>query len=106
MLSFLPSPLRRNLIFLFALVPLLLVSCVTAPVQEMSDARQAIEAAEDVNADTLAPRAMEQARSMLRSAEQRLADKSYKEAQQDAEQARQAAIQARERALEIRQQQP
>ncbi len=106
MLTALLRIFRRNLIPLFAVFSLLLVSCVTAPVQEMSDARQAIEAAEAAEADRYAPRTMEQARSRLRSAEESLDSKSFKEAQRDAELARQAAIEAREQAIEAKLKQP
>lgn len=101
---------RRHVIWFlflpFALVLSLLAGCVTAPVQEMSDARQAIEAAQAAGADDLVPATMQQARNLLHQAESGLDSGSYREAQQAAERARQAAIIARERALQLRGDQP
>ncbi len=51
---------------------LLLAGCATAPVQEMSDARQAIQAAEEAGAAEYAPEALQDARRLLTSAERKL----------------------------------
>ena len=57
---------------------LVLVGCVTAPpVQEMSDARQAINAAEAANAERLAPESLRDARRFLAEAEQQLQQQAY-----------------------------
>jgi Domain of unknown function (DUF4398) len=60
------------------LLALALVACVTAPpVQEMSDARQAISAAEQANAARLAPESLRDARRFLAEAEQQLQQEAY-----------------------------
>ncbi len=57
---------------------LVLVGCVTAPpVQEMSDARQAIIAAEAANAERLAPESLRDARRFLAEAEEQLQQQAY-----------------------------
>ncbi|MEO8464267.1 MAG: DUF4398 domain-containing protein [Gammaproteobacteria bacterium] len=57
---------------------LVLAGCVTAPpVQEMSDARQAIKAAEVANAARLAPEALSDARRFLADAEQQIQQQAY-----------------------------
>lgn len=98
-----PRFLRNALVSILLLLVTMLAGCVSAPVQEMSDARQAIAAAETAGADSLSPRALEQAKKLLRQAETGLESGAYKDAQRDAELAKQAAIEARERALELKQ---
>ena len=57
---------------------LLLTGCVTAPpVQEMSDARQAINAAEQANAGRVAPESLRDARRFLAEAEQQIQEQAY-----------------------------
>ena len=87
---------------LFSAFVLLLASCATAPVQEMSDARQSIEDAVAAGAEQHAPRALARARELLRQAELQLEEGAYKAARADAERAKEAAIEAREFALEAR----
>ncbi len=86
-----------KLIF-FPLVLLALAACVTAPVQEMSDARQAIYSAEAVGAAQRSPDALLAAQRLLREAQTRLEAGAYDEARQYALNARDEAIKARERA--------
>lgn len=63
---------------LFTLTALALAGCVTAPpVQEMSDARQAINAAEAADAARLAPDSLGDARRFLAEAEQQLQEEAY-----------------------------
>lgn len=73
---------------------LMLAACASAPVQEMSDARQAIQAAEEAGAAELAPEALSEARRLLSSAEQKLQDRAYSGARHDAREARRRAADA------------
>ena len=67
--------------------------CVTSPpVQEMSDARQAIAAAKDAGAEQAAAEDLRMAEAFLDSAQRKLSEKAYAQARRD-------AIQAKERAL-------
>ncbi len=77
----------------------ILSACVSAPVQEMSDARQALIAAESVNASEDAPTLYQLAKDQIGLAEQALHNNQYTLAKKNAEMARQNAIQARELAL-------
>lgn len=73
----------------------LVTACATAPVQEMSNARQALDAAKSVGADQHAPSSYQQAETLLKKAEQDLADHDYTGARENADAARDAAIKAR-----------
>jgi len=77
---------------------LALTACVTAPVQEMSDARQAIHSAEASGAVQRSPDALLAAQRLLREAQERLEAGAYGEARLYALDARDAAIRAREQA--------
>lgn len=79
---------------------LLLAGCASAPVQEMSDARQAIEAAEHVDARANAPEFYFQAKEHLKAAEFALQTRDYGVAREEATLAKTTAIKARETALE------
>ena len=68
-------------------------ACAGAPVQEMSDARQAIRAARAAGAAERAPDALRSAEQLLATAEHELKDGDYREA-------RRAATAARARAGE------
>ena len=77
------------------LLTLAIASCaVGPPVQEMSDARQAIAAAEESNAATLAPDVLNEARQLLEAAESQLRDRNYGLAQDSAAMARDRAVEA------------
>ena len=76
----------------------LLAACVSAPVQEMSDARQAIQAAEEAGAAALAPDALRDAKQLLTSAERKLQRQAYASARQDARESRRKAAEALEAA--------
>lgn len=78
-------------------VALLLVACVSAPVQEMSDARQAIRAAREAGAATHSSAKFNDASEALEKAENKLEVGSYFEAKRYAIDARKKAIQALER---------
>ena len=73
----------------------MLVACETAPpVQEMSDARQAISIAKEAGAGTVAPEELEQAEKLLVDAQRNLADRAYTQAKRNATQAKQKALEA------------
>jgi hypothetical protein len=69
--------------------------CAGAPVQEMSNARQAVRAANNAGADASAPELMSEARKMLKSAETNLRHGEYRAARDEAELARSKAVEAR-----------
>ena len=71
-------------------------ACVTAPVQEMSDARQAIHAAVEAGADRLAPDDLAAARRYLEDAERKLEVRSFASARSDALLAKTKAVAALE----------
>lgn len=93
-----PSILKRSLPSIFLSVILALAACVSAPVQEMSDARQAIQAAYAAGADQLASDTFASARSFLEQAEQQLESGHYRDARRNAREAREQAVLAREMA--------
>lgn len=69
--------------------------CAGAPVQEMSNARQAIKAARDATGpSTAAPPSLIEAESLLNSAEDNLQKRAYKQARRDAIAARGKAAEA------------
>ncbi len=72
-----------------------LAACETAPpVQEMSDARQAITAAKEAGAADLAAFHLRAAENYLASAEQKLGERAYNQARHDAKQAKMKALDA------------
>ncbi len=81
---------------LIAVALLALAGCVATapPVQEMSDARQAVAAARDAGADKLAPQIYRRSISLLRSAEGTLERRRFKQARDQALAARRLAIEA------------
>jgi len=81
------------------LFSVVLAACASAPVQEMSDARQAIQAAEAAGAPARVPEDYARAREFLRSAEDALRRRNYELAREEARQAKAAAMRARSRAL-------
>jgi len=84
-----------------AVAILALAACATAPpVQEMSDARQAIRAAEAVGAAQRSPDQLLAAHNLLRKAQMRLEAGDYDVARRHALDARQEAIKARETAAQ------
>ena len=87
----------------FILVLAVMAGCATAPTQEMSDARQAVQAARDAGAKLHTPLAMESAEHDLSQAEHELRGRNYKIARNDALSAKQGAIKARNMALAISQ---
>ncbi|HXH03081.1 MAG TPA: DUF4398 domain-containing protein [Candidatus Competibacteraceae bacterium] len=79
---------------------LLAVGCAAVPpVQEMSDARQAIRSAEEAGAEQHAPAPLRQARQLLATAQEQLQRGAYSQARDAARDAYSAAVQAREQAV-------
>ena len=77
------------------LLTVFVLGCATSPpVQEMSDARQAIAAAEDANALTLASIPLEDARRYLSQAETQIRNRSFSLARTNAIRAKNSAVDA------------
>ena len=76
------------------------LACRSAPVQEMSEARQAIDAARAAGAVQYANPELEQALTSLKTAEEMLNDRRFRDARRSARQARDEAIVARQAAQE------
>lgn len=93
--------MRPFLLSLLAALSVFAVGCAMVPAQEMSDARQAIQAAEAAGADTYAPRALDHARALLEQAQAELAVQDYAAARRSAQESKDAAIQAREAADDV-----
>lgn len=94
-------PLKKITVTLLAISAYALGACVTAPpVQEMSDARQAIQAAEAVGASAKAPERFIQAQESIEQAESALQSGDYRKAREQAVRAKHNALEARTRALE------
>ena len=71
-------------------------ACATAPVQEMSDARQAIQVAKSVGVDEDTQSNLMQAKKLLKKAEHALHTGEYKEARVNALAAKHEALQAQQ----------
>ena len=92
-------PILRINVDIFRTVLLLLLflfaACETAPpVQEMSDARQAIAVAKEAGAAELAAFHLKAAEKYLASAEKKLNERAYNQARRDAKQAKMKALDA------------
>jgi 3-deoxy-D-manno-octulosonic-acid transferase len=79
---------------LLACLLLTLAACAGAPVQEMSDARQAIRAAQAAGAVERAPDQLGRAQSLIDEAQRQLQRHEYGEAQRNALEAREEAVKA------------
>jgi hypothetical protein len=90
------SRVRIALVLLLCSMTLCLIGCASAPVQEMSNARQAIAAADDAGASATAGTLMSEARALMTSAEDKLQRHNYLGARMDATNARLKAVQALE----------
>lgn len=89
----------RTLFFVWSVL-LALSGCATMyPVQEMSNARQTLQAAEDVNAQTHASVQFQEARRLLDLATNKLEEGDYILAREYAISAKQLAIKARMEAI-------
>ncbi|MFO8156060.1 MAG: DUF4398 domain-containing protein [Pseudomonadota bacterium] len=80
-----------RLVFTVAVVWLLMACATSPPVQEMSDARQALQAAIDAGAQERDPVAVERAERLLERAGERLDEGQYRQARQMAGEARRTA---------------
>ena len=78
----------------------LMPGCAAAPVQEMSDARQAIQAAQEAGAENSAVNEYQEAQRLLELAEDQLDQQHYRKARRTALSAKEMAIQSREIARE------
>ena len=76
-----------------------LMACATIPAQQMSDARQAMQAAEAAGAPDRAPADYARAKRLLEQADALLEQGDYAQAEKLAVEAKQAALSAREKAL-------
>jgi hypothetical protein len=100
---------RRTPLFRYVTLYLaagLLAGCQTAPVQEMSDARQAISVARDAGAEDFAADDLKMAVDSLESAERFLSRREYENARRDALQAKENALTALSRSAASRQDPP
>jgi len=87
-------------VLLIALL-LLFAGCATAPTQEMSDARQAVSAAQDAGADKHAPEILKEAEEQLDRAGEELHKRDFREARRGAVAAKLQAMSAQEMTLAI-----
>jgi hypothetical protein len=71
-----------------------IAACTTPPVQEMSDARQAIAAAEQANGVKVAPDSLNDAHRFLADAERQIQQEAYGQARMNAVRAKNRASQA------------
>ena len=94
-------PIRfRSLMFLWSILLVLLSGCATIyPVQEMSNARQTLQAAKAVNAQIHARSQYQEAKRLLDLAASKLDEGDYILAKEYAVSAKQLAIQARMEAI-------
>lgn len=81
------------------ILSVLIVACASAPVQQMSDARQAIVAAEQVGAEQKAVDTYLLAKDLMRQAEDALNRGYYGDAERFALEAKKQALSARQKAL-------
>jgi len=92
------QPIRRytllSLLAAFFSLPLL-AGCAGMPLQQMSDARQAVRAAERAGAEQYAPELLDEARALVKTASENLHKGEYRDARDEAELARDKAMEAR-----------
>ena len=81
---------------LYFILLMALISCASAPVQEMSDARQAIQAAKEGGTSSDSQVSLNKAESLLKEAEAALESGEYKKAKLTATEARNEAIKAQQ----------
>jgi predicted S18 family serine protease len=95
-----PRLLHQYSLLIGSLFLLLFTACATtAPVQEMSNARQTIQAAVEAGAEVHAPDELANARELLKDASRELEVGNYPLAREYALQAKQQAMQARQAAI-------
>jgi basic membrane lipoprotein Med (substrate-binding protein (PBP1-ABC) superfamily) len=94
---------KRVLIALMAaFAGAVLTSCASAPMQEMSDARQAIRAAQDAGAANTAAKPLSEAQIALNRAESQLDKRFFRAARRSAEEAHGKAVEALQLARETK----
>lgn len=98
----LPHLFRRTCQLICLSGAVVLAACASAPVQEMSDARQAIRAAQDAGAATTAAQPLSEAQIALNRAEVQLKKRFFGAARRNAEEAHQKAALALQRAREAK----
>jgi len=92
------------ILWVLVLLPVLLIGCAVAPpIQEMSDARQAIKAAREANAVHNAPQSLRDAEAHMQKATEELELGHYVEAREAAIAAKEQAIRARDNAVRAEQ---
>jgi hypothetical protein len=93
-----PLPRRRKIssaLYLCVSVAAVVVSgCASAPVQEMSNARQTVRAAQDADAAKYAPESLLEAQTLLSQAETALRRHEYRSARRHAMEAHEKAAEA------------
>jgi hypothetical protein len=85
-------------VLLASIATIALAGCAGVPVQEMSNARQAVLAAQKAGGAKYAPEAMSEAERHLASAKANLKKGDYRPARDEAELAREKAMEARREA--------
>ncbi len=100
---FLASFARRAAIAAVGIGATILSACAVAPLQEMSDARQALQSARDIGAEKYAPQQLNAAAADLSDAERLLGEGEgqYSAARSKALASKQAAITARELSMAL-----
>ena len=97
------TPIRIRLFLLLLFAAFAPACAVNPPVQEMSNARQAIEAAVASGAEIHAPSELAEAHALLDQASDALGEEDYPAARRHALEAKAAAIRARQESLRKRQ---
>ena len=94
----------RNVCFYISIAVLVasvfVVGCSSVPVQEMSDARQAIRSAQNEGVSSQTSPEFADALRLIKSAEQKLESGEYKKARMNALIAKQKALDARQNAID------
>jgi hypothetical protein len=93
-----PRRLQLTTLLFALLAAVQLVGCAGVPVQEMSNARQAVQAAQKAGGAKYAPETMAEAEKLLASAKANLKKGEYRPARDEAELAREKAMEARRQA--------
>jgi hypothetical protein len=99
-LKFARKRVRIALLAVFASA--VLAGCASAPMQEMSDARQAIRAAQDAGAANTAAQPLSEAQIALNRAESQLNKRFFRAARRSAEEAHGKAVEALQLARETK----
>ena len=87
----------------FLCLSLLITACASFPVQELSDARQALQAARAAHASERAPFEYQKALQLLEDADHAIDNGDYHRARRAARQARSMALQARHKSDSVSQ---